>query len=191
MDLSEHAPVVMIAFSLGRLQKLPWHGWCGMRTKAEFIKEWMEAESEGSESKSWRYEQPGKTFLGAPSFYIFVDMDYFGLLSQVGWVPSAYRTAAIPYGFVTNFASVPRVFWSLLPPDRSLWICGALSRLCLLCRDPDYAAWPARTADMPGFDHAAVGIIRSQTADGVINGMTGLHGRRSVRHPAAKNRTFG
>ena len=91
-----------------------------MRTKVDFIKDWMESESETSESKSLRDAEPGKDFHGSGKFYIFVDMDYFGLLSQVGWeaAPNAYgrRAITVPFEFVTDFASVPRPFWSLLPP---------------------------------------------------------------------------
>ncbi|MBI3775330.1 MAG: DUF1353 domain-containing protein [Gammaproteobacteria bacterium] len=28
-----------------------------------------------------------------------------------------YQPVTVPIGFVTDFASIPRVFWSLLPPD--------------------------------------------------------------------------
>jgi hypothetical protein len=40
-----------------------------------------------------------------------------------GWIPSEdqdanlYKKVEAPKGFVTDFASVPRMFWSLLPPD--------------------------------------------------------------------------
>jgi Protein of unknown function (DUF1353) len=91
-----------------------------MPTKAEFIRDWIQSESIPSPSKSWREALPGKDFDGVPSFYIFVDMDYFGLLAPVKWesTPAPYKRSAItvPYGFVTDFASVPRLFWSIFPP---------------------------------------------------------------------------
>lgn len=35
---------------------------------------------------------------------------------HVGEYPSPDMVVTIPVGFETNFASVPRVFWSILPP---------------------------------------------------------------------------
>jgi hypothetical protein len=50
----------------------------------------------------------------------FADPIYF-LLKPMGWKPnsgqSGYQPVQVPIGFVTDFASVPRVFWSLLRPD--------------------------------------------------------------------------
>ena len=89
-----------------------------MRTKAQFLREWMQSVSDLDASKSWAEEAEGKDFKGAPLFFIFVDMDFFALLSPVGWTPKAYKRKAItvPRGFVTDFASVPRLFWSIFPP---------------------------------------------------------------------------
>ena len=89
-----------------------------MRTKAEFLRQWMQSDSIAPATKSWKEDLPGKDFSGNPSFYIFVDMDYFALLKPVGWAPAAYRrdVVLVPTGFVTDFASVPRLFWSIFPP---------------------------------------------------------------------------
>jgi hypothetical protein len=89
-----------------------------MRTKAQFIREWMQSEAVADSDKSWSGTEFGKEFSGAPSFFIFVDMDYFALMSQVAWIPPLYQRQGIvvPKGFVTDFASIPRAFWSLLPP---------------------------------------------------------------------------
>jgi len=51
----------------------------------------------------------------------FVDHIYF-LLKPIGWKPNPdqvgkYAAVSAPTGFVTDLASIPRVFWSLLPPD--------------------------------------------------------------------------
>lgn len=50
----------------------------------------------------------------------FADRTYF-LLKEVGWEPNkgqeALGAVAVPPGFVTDFASIPRIFWSILPPD--------------------------------------------------------------------------
>jgi hypothetical protein len=50
----------------------------------------------------------------------FADRIYF-LLRPIRWEPnpnqSGYDAVTVPAGFVTDFASIPRIFWSLLPPD--------------------------------------------------------------------------
>jgi hypothetical protein len=51
----------------------------------------------------------------------FRDPMYF-LLKPIGWKPDGdqvgkYQPISVPQGFVTDFASVPRLFWSLLRPD--------------------------------------------------------------------------
>jgi hypothetical protein len=44
------------------------------------------------------------------------------LTKPIGWKPDGsanerFKPLEVPTGFVTDFASIPRVFWSLLPPD--------------------------------------------------------------------------
>lgn len=51
----------------------------------------------------------------------FRDPMYF-LLKAIGWKPEGdqvgkFQPVSVPIGFVTDFASIPRVFWSLLRPD--------------------------------------------------------------------------
>jgi hypothetical protein len=49
----------------------------------------------------------------------FADPVYF-LLKEIEWAPEPGQKVAsvrVPIGFVTDFASIPRAFWSLLPPD--------------------------------------------------------------------------
>lgn len=51
----------------------------------------------------------------------FVDSDYWYLLKKIGWKPDVPTTSplssvTVPKGFVTDFASVPKVFFSALPP---------------------------------------------------------------------------
>jgi hypothetical protein len=89
-----------------------------MRTKAEFIRELNRAGDDSLATKSWGGDRQDKLFVGKPSFYAFVDMDYFGLLAPVKWIPEAYRSkdVEVPFGFVTDFASVPWLLWSLFPP---------------------------------------------------------------------------
>jgi hypothetical protein len=51
----------------------------------------------------------------------FADPMYF-LLQPITWKPSSeqagkYKSVTVPTGFVTDFASIPQLFWSLLKPD--------------------------------------------------------------------------
>jgi hypothetical protein len=50
----------------------------------------------------------------------FADPVYF-LTKPITWKPNpgqeAFPTVTVPIGFVTDFASIPRMFWSMLPPD--------------------------------------------------------------------------
>jgi hypothetical protein len=50
----------------------------------------------------------------------FADRMYF-LSKQISWSPepgqNGYKKVQVPIGFVTDFASIPRVFWTVLPPD--------------------------------------------------------------------------
>lgn len=51
----------------------------------------------------------------------FADPVYF-LTSVIGWDPEAkdagaFQPVRVPIGFVTDFASIPRVFWSIMRPD--------------------------------------------------------------------------
>ena len=53
----------------------------------------------------------------------FKEPVYF-LTRPIGWTPNPdqaakYQAVEVPAGFVTDFASIPRVFWSLLRPDGS------------------------------------------------------------------------
>jgi hypothetical protein len=88
-----------------------------IRTKKEFLREWMRSD-ERNNNKSWTGDVAGKEFSGSPTFYAFVDMDYFGLLSELSWTrsPPSDAPLKVPRGFVTDFASVPRLFWSFFPP---------------------------------------------------------------------------
>jgi hypothetical protein len=50
----------------------------------------------------------------------FADPIYF-LLKPITWKPNpgqeAFQAVSVPVGFVTDFASIPRMFWSALRPD--------------------------------------------------------------------------
>src|SRR5262245_55189884 len=50
----------------------------------------------------------------------FADPIYF-LIKPITWKPNpgqeTFQAVTVPVGFVTDFASIPRIFWSALPPD--------------------------------------------------------------------------
>src|SRR5258708_33483224 len=62
---------------------------------------------------------PTRELEGAPPPLVpFADWDYYYLKDKLEWRSDADPSIRItvPVGFVTDLASVPRVFWSLLPP---------------------------------------------------------------------------
>jgi hypothetical protein len=72
-----------------------------------WMSEWM--------SKAKRAAQGGLHLLRFP------DRMYV-LTKPIGWSPNPGQKGEpvhVPLGFVTDFASIPQVFWSLLPPDGS------------------------------------------------------------------------
>jgi hypothetical protein len=75
------------------------------RTPEQWMKEWMDR---------------SRNVEGGLYISRFADPIYF-LTKPIAWKPNpgqeAYGPVNIPIGFVTDFASVPRVFWWLLRPD--------------------------------------------------------------------------
>jgi hypothetical protein len=73
------------------------------------IAAWMDA---------WMSEQ--KATIGNLHLGRFVEPIYY-LLKPTRWLPDPgqenLKPVTVPVGFVTDFASIPRVFWSVLPPD--------------------------------------------------------------------------
>jgi hypothetical protein len=62
-----------------------------------------------------------RTLVGQLYLSRFVEPVYF-LVQPIAWVPNAQQAATypavrVPNGFVTDFASIPRLFWSALRPD--------------------------------------------------------------------------
>ncbi|HEV8037226.1 MAG TPA: DUF1353 domain-containing protein [Bryobacteraceae bacterium] len=80
----------------------------GGRVAPAEAEKWME---------SWRSERApvGALYLGR-----FADPIYF-LTKPITWKPNEgqerYQEVSVPAGFVTDLASIPRVFWTLLRPD--------------------------------------------------------------------------
>jgi len=72
---------------------------------------WMDA---WMNSKGWRRPEGG-LYLGR-----FADPIYF-LTKPITWKPNPgqeqYKEVIVPVGFVTDLASIPRIFWTALRPD--------------------------------------------------------------------------
>lgn len=92
----------------------------------------------------------------------FADPVYI-VTKEIKWKPnpkqeSTYKAITVPRGFVTDFASIPRIFWSALRPD------GLYSYAAII---HDYLYWdqsvPRATADA---------ILRFAMEDFRINPMT-------------------
>lgn len=82
------------------------------RSPAQWMDEWI------ARWKADSKEVAGVLYLGR-----FADPVYF-LTKEIKWKPNADQdrklpSVTVPVGFVTDFASIPRAFWSLLRPDGS------------------------------------------------------------------------
>jgi hypothetical protein len=82
-------------------------------TVEQWMNAWMNRPID-AQSPPVRNEE-GALFIGR-----FVEPMYF-LTKSIKWKPNADQTefspVSVPVGFVTDLASIPRVFWSLLRPD--------------------------------------------------------------------------
>jgi hypothetical protein len=72
--------------------------------------------------KQWLDELfSGKPPVGGLHLYRFPD-EVYGLTKPIGWIPPKESAEElpkvdVPVGFITDFASIPRIFWSILPRD--------------------------------------------------------------------------
>jgi hypothetical protein len=62
-----------------------------------------------------------RAVIGALNLFRFADPIYV-TTKEITWTPNppqagSYKPVTVPSGFVTDFASIPRVFWSALRPD--------------------------------------------------------------------------
>ncbi len=95
-----HALQAGCAIALGPVA----HAQVSQPTIAAWMTEWMQS----------------KSLFGRLQMSRFVEPTYF-LTQPTTWrpaqSPSPFAEVTVPTGFVTDFASIPRVFWSLLPSD--------------------------------------------------------------------------
>jgi hypothetical protein len=84
-------------------------GRTGRTKNAAIIEKWMNKWMEAAQA-------PGGTL----HMSRFKDPIYFLTKPGVGWKPNAgqpFQPVEVPVGFITDFASIPRAFWSFLRPD--------------------------------------------------------------------------
>jgi len=76
---------------------------------SKIIEQWMDTWNSGHKAPK------GALILGR-----FADPIYF-VHDPITWMPNKgqeqYPTVTVPRGFITDLASIPRIFWSLLRPD--------------------------------------------------------------------------
>jgi Protein of unknown function (DUF1353) len=62
----------------------------------------------------------GRAPIGGLHLFRFADRTY-ALSKEIGWAPSEQQSGlpsiSVPFGFVTDLASIPRMFWTIFPPD--------------------------------------------------------------------------
>lgn len=88
--------------------------------KADFIKAAMAELDESARRKIDRLMKKGiaPAFARAPHIIPFVDLDYFYTDGTIEWVPNEPNEGVpvtVPEGFVSDLASIPQAFWSILP----------------------------------------------------------------------------
>lgn len=100
----------------------------------------------------------------------FADPMYY-LTREIGWTPNAgqegYPAVRVPSGFVTDLASIPRVFWSMLRPD-GLYTYPAIVH--------DYLYWEQKTTRAMADD-----ILKFAMADFQVDALTVETVYRGVR----------
>ena len=104
------AEVTLVQGSLAEEFQLPQDTSIGQRTTDPTVEQWM-----NDWMKAVRAPE------GALHLSRFVEPIYF-LTKPIAWKPNPgqeadFQAISVPTGFVTDFASIPRVFWSVLRPD--------------------------------------------------------------------------
>lgn len=63
---------------------------------------------------------PARPPVGIPAVAPFADWDYYYMIQPIAWEPgdkhkARFKRVEVPQGFVTDLASIPRIFWRELP----------------------------------------------------------------------------
>lgn len=102
--------------------------WCGASATAffatsnpriSFSKE-VDEDQWAKERDAWIEATQGSKTFGAPAVLSKFNDGFYYLRSPMKWTTNKPPTSIIvPEGFVTDLASIPRLFWSLIPRDGS------------------------------------------------------------------------
>jgi hypothetical protein len=112
----------------------------------------------------------------------FSDPIYF-LTKPITWKPNpgqeSFAAVTVPIGFVTDFASIPRIFWSILPPD------GKYTYPAIL---HDYLYWTqTRTKEVAdnilkfGMEEFSVGTVTSMAIYNAVRAFGGSAWNENAR----------
>jgi hypothetical protein len=94
-----------------------------LRGKRDFLRGWAEANKQGASGdrdrgfrRSTAFDQM-REFAAAPALVPFADQDYWYLDRPLVWESAKTNPVKVevPRGFVTDFASIPSMFWTWLP----------------------------------------------------------------------------
>lgn len=79
--------------------------------------------SDAAAADAWvhKWADSKRAVHGALNLFRFADPIYV-VTKEISWTPNPeqaanYKAVTVPTGFVTDFASIPRIFWSALRPD--------------------------------------------------------------------------
>ena len=88
--------------------------------------------SDNATADAWvhRWADSKRAVLGALNLFRFADPIYV-VTKEITWTPNppqagSYKPVTVPVGFVTDFASIPRIFWSALRPDGDYGYAGII-----------------------------------------------------------------
>jgi hypothetical protein len=137
-----------------------------LRGKRDFLRDWAKSsdfEDPESSERDFRPADPSATtrrFGAAPGLIPFADQDYWYLAKPLVWQSdhTSPKKVEVPKGFVTDFASVPSMFWTWLP---------RIGRYGLPAIAHDWLYWDQSAADRDDADR----LLNTAMADFDVSGM--------------------
>ena len=105
-----------------------------------------------------------KEAIGGLHLYRFHD-EIYGLTKPISWIPDKKWSEVlpkidVPTGFITDFASVPRIFWSILPRD------GKYTYPAIL---HDYLYWSQTLSRKEADEIFRIGMKEFGISDTIVN----------------------
>lgn len=90
--------------------------------REEFVRKAMESEEWKRKEQEADLHRRGEWPLltASPVISPFADWDYYYVRGTIVWEPNSgqrFRRVEVPDGFVTDLASIPRIFWQVLKPQ--------------------------------------------------------------------------